>query len=178
MKARAAFEAELFSHAGFVILPGVVHPTFVAECKSLIEVIKERDWTYGNQTRHKWREYGRPRLLPLSRALDSALLGAACPGRIVRQFQWVNLFEQGQFVERHKDAGGDAHLLIPIEVPSRADGGQFWLEHKRSVLPVGVGDALLVRADAILHGTTAITSVGGRRITFNTRLWFSPDDGK
>jgi hypothetical protein len=89
--------------------------------------------------------------------------------RSVRQHQWINLFEAGQFVEAHKDAGGELHLLIPIEVPIRLEGGQFWLQQNKDIVPVGVGDALLFNANVIRHGTTSVKS--GRRITFNARLW-------
>ena len=167
--------ATLFKHHGVVILSGFVSSPFLDRCRQLIKSIDDNAWTWGSEQHHKWREFGRPRLLKLANGINVDRVEQIISGPISRQFHWFNIFERKQFVEGHKDAGGDVHLLIPIEVPQRQDGGQFWVDSLANVMPVGVGDALLLRASRLLHGTTPVSQdrFGSRRITFNVRIWHS-----
>jgi hypothetical protein len=92
--------------------------------------------------------------------------------KISRSFQWVNVMKAGQFIARHRDAAGDAQIVVPLYVPPRAAGGQLWLNRKENLVPAGKGDLVLFKARRIFHGTTKVKGLANSRVTLNIRLWF------
>jgi hypothetical protein len=62
-------------------------------------------------------------------------------------------------------------VLVPLSVPDGDGGGQFWLGKRENVVPVGVGDCLLFRANKLTHGTTPVAKPRQARLTFNVRMW-------
>jgi hypothetical protein len=155
----------------FLIVPGYRDVAFISACLDYIGRMPPAKFIDGDSTAHSWRELAAPTWVwPTSAEL--AAFSTLLDRRILRCRSWFNLFAGGEFIARHKDAGGDAQLLVGITIPVRAVGGQLWIEKSSNMVPVGPGDAVLFRADQLWHGTTRLSrEYTGLRVTLNIRFW-------
>jgi len=71
---------------------------------------------------------------------------------------WAQVYELGQMISLHRDAGGDIQLLVCLESPDQQSGGAFCMRTEESDIQIQLqaGDALLFKATDILHGTTRL----------------------
>jgi hypothetical protein len=162
----------MFAEHHMVIIPGLLRKSALQsylECMQLN--FSDEHWVRGDMSKHSWRESPQIRVEHWDRELHFGLLSKILDAPIRHSTGWFNVQEMGQYISAHRDAGGDAHLLIGISVPELSAGGQLWLERKDLLVPVGSGDAILFRAADVLHGTTPIRDKHRRRITLNIRLW-------
>jgi hypothetical protein len=161
----------LFARHRAVLMIDLVSQRFIEKCLVLIRSSDLATWTAGDDTQHSWRELTRRSLFRLEEVTSVKAIASILGWRVRRSFQWINYYGPGQYIPSHRDAAGDAHLLIGISVPPLEFGGQLWLERKSRLVPLGVGDALLFEASRIRHGTTAVLARANvPRVTFNIRF--------
>ena len=138
--------------------------------RRLMKEVPRDHWVLGDRSRHSWREY---QLQP------DELLSIASIAPAISRFTeladryvaWINWFHAKQWIGRHRDADGDAQLIIPLVVPALANGGHLWVGTKKSLVPVQERDLLIFNAAGLPHGTTPCRDPNTQRITLNIRLW-------
>lgn len=167
--AAIAFHRKQYELQGFTILLNAVRPTFVSQMVSVIASTRDKDLIEGDESAHSWKEIVIDPPISLYDMIAGPSLATLLGNEPTRMSHWLNIYEPGEFIGAHVDAGGDAQLMIPVEMPPSGEGGDLWIECRDHVLPVAVGDVLVFAAHRLRHGTTTIRS--GRRISFNGRLW-------
>lgn len=164
----------LYRQQRFVLIPGCITNTVVRRCLALVSDLNQPKWRNGDNSSHSWKELSGPSLVELNTIVPSHRLEAILHRKLRASFQWLNVYSGCQFIPGHRDAGGDAHLLACISVPRPDEGGQFWLDRKNRIIPLGVGDVLLFEANNLLHGTTPMSlDCNTKRVTLSTRLWLA-----
>jgi hypothetical protein len=154
---------------GFTIFLNAARAEFLAEMAANVSRTREEDLVEGDESTHSWKEVPIDPPHELSdfvAGLDPSLVVERRPAKMT---QWINVYDLGEFIGAHVDAGGDVQMMIPIELPLPGEGGDLWVRSKQCVLPVGAGDVLLFAAHRLRHGTTPVRS--GRRISLNARIW-------
>ena len=146
----------LYQRQQYVVMPGYITDQFVADYRKWFEDSILSLSILGDESDHSWSEIPEPTLSSIKYIVDTEVLEAILERPIQSWAQWINVYSSAQFIAGHRDAGGDAHLLICIEVPNFSDGGQLWLSSEDNVIPVGSGDAVLFDARGVFHGTTAV----------------------
>jgi hypothetical protein len=167
--AALTFHRTQYALQGFTIFLNAARPAFLRQMAAIVALAREEDLIKGDESPHAWKEVAidPPLALPdmIAELSFADLLGSE-PDRMAH---WLNVYEPGEFIDAHADAGGDVQLMIPVEMPPPGEGGALWLGTMQRILPVAVGDVLLFAAHRLLHGTTAVQA--GRRISFNGRIW-------
>ncbi len=167
--AALAFHYTQYELQGFTIFLNAARPTFLSQMAAIVARAREEDLIEGDESAHSWKEIAIDPPLSLPDMIAGLNLSALLGGEPGRMSHWLNVYEPGEFIGSHVDAGGDVQIMIPIEMPPPGEGGGLWVETKERILPVAVGDVLLFAAHRLRHGTTAVQS--GRRVSFNGRIW-------
>ncbi len=168
---RGEFHRRQYELQGFTVFVGVISKRLIDHMNSIVQSASENDLVDGEESCHSWHE------IPLgtSDALSASTLGSylatVLPTAPVRNVQWLNVYGVDEYIGHHVDAGGEAQLMIPIEMPPAGSGGEIWIGAREMLLPIGVGDALLFAAHRLRHGTTAVGT--RRRVSLNVRMWLS-----
>lgn len=165
------FHRAQYKQQGFTIFLNAARPAFLERMSNIVAQTHERNLIEGDESSHSWKEIAIDPPLALLEIFADFNLAGVIDGEPLRMTQWLNIYRQGEFIGTHVDAGGEAQLMIPIEMPPSGEGGDLWVENKRRILPVTPGDVLLFAAHRLRHGTTTVKS--GRRISFNGRMWLS-----
>ncbi|MDA8586771.1 2OG-Fe(II) oxygenase [Rhodobacteraceae bacterium] len=156
---------------GYTVFASAVSNEFISNVLSRFELADAGELVAGDESSHSWREFALSEEdIPAHAALltyADAVLGAPP----VRASHWLNVYNIDEFIAGHVDAGGEAQLMVPLEMPPAGSGGDIWIGSQRQLIPLSVGDALLFAAHRQSHGTTAVNE--GRRISLNIRLWLS-----
>lgn len=164
-----AFHRKQYELQGFTILLNAVRPAFLSQMAAIVASARDEDLIEGDESAHSWKEIVIDPPISLPDMIVGSGLAKLLGNEPARMAHWLNVYEPGEFIGAHVDAGGDAQLMIPIEMPPPGEGGDLWIECRERILPVAVGDVLLFAAHRLRHGTMAVRS--GRRISFNGRLW-------
>lgn len=167
--AALAFHRKQYELQGFTILVNSLRPDFLTRMTAIVTRTREDEFVEGDESSHSWKEIAIDpplSLLDITAEVDLAALLGREPDCMTH---WLNVYESGEYIGAHVDAGGDAQLMIPVEMPPPGEGGDLWVENKGRILPIAVGDMLLFAAHRLRHGTTIVTF--GRRISFNGRIW-------
>jgi len=158
----------------WTLLRGCIAPDVIGICKKFVRNSPLGVWVAGDSTPTSWRESLNGPPFKVCDALPMELISDVTGIPIARTAQWINVFSASEFIPEHKDAAGDAQILIVIEVPPISHGGQLWLHAPDTIVPAAEGDMLLFQASTISHGTTPILPTSPhRRISLNIRLWLS-----
>lgn len=168
----ASLLQHLFLEQGFVVLPSAVPAQIKLACFDLAQRADQRGgWIKGDESDHAWDELSLDPGLDVSSLVHGLDLLHLVP--VKRSTQWINRYVGCAFIPEHKDAAGDAHLLLVIEQSEvSCGGGQLWIGEEARVIPMGEGDAILFPAAKVVHGMTPMdASVGAKRMTLNARLW-------
>ena len=74
---------------------------------------------------------------------------------------WANLYEAGEFIPWHRDSDGEIQLLLSLQSPPPARGGELLLGRPPKIAPLRLepGDAVLFSARTLDHSTTALVPV-------------------
>lgn len=168
--AAIAFHQKQYELQGFTILLNAVRPTFVSQMVALVTSTRDENLIEGDESAHSWKEIVIDQPISLYDMIAGPSLATLLGNEPARMSHWLHVYEPGEFIVAHVDAGGDAQLMIPVEMPPSGEGGDLWVDSRNRVLPMAVGDVLLFAAHRLRHGTTAVKS--GHRISFNARLWF------
>ena len=162
------YRAQL-TQQGFTIILNGARPEFVINALEFASNTCRKELTPGDTSSHSWTEFSLT--APTSNEdllseIDIAKIIGTEPTCIS---QWINIYEPGEYIAGHRDAGGDIQMMIPLELPTSNGGGELWIGDEGRLLPIGVGDVLVFAASKILHGTRPIRK--GRRVSFNSRMW-------
>jgi hypothetical protein len=131
----------LYQQQRFSLIPGIARDA-ISKCLRFIESVKAEDWRNGDDSVHSWSELSGPCIIDLDVLADADVLSGIIGAKVRASFQWINVYRSGQYIPGHRDAGGDAHLLSCIRVPSVQEGGQLWLGEESEVIPLGAGDGV------------------------------------
>ncbi|MCB1469854.1 MAG: 2OG-Fe(II) oxygenase [Rhizobiaceae bacterium] len=164
-----SFHRKQYEQQGFTILLNAARPVLLRQMARIIERACEEDFIEGDESEHSWKEIAIDPPLALSEMIAGFDVKHLLGGQLGRSAHWLNIYEPGEFIGAHVDAGGDMQIMIPIEMPPPFEGGELWVNDKECILPVALGDVLLFAAHRVRHGTTAVRS--GRRVSFNGRMW-------
>jgi len=167
----ASFHRTQYIQNGYTVFAGAMTDSFINGVLSILSEAHVGELVAGDESSHSWRE------LPLTEedipdhkslwTYTEEVLGAFP----VKTSHWLNVYNAGEFIAGHVDAGGQAQLMVPLEMPLVGSGGEIWIGNKRQLIPLSVGDVLLFAAHKVPHGTTKVTE--GRRVSLNIRLWLS-----
>lgn len=166
-----SFHRAQYEQQGFTIFLNAARPDFLGQMAAIVALAHEEDLIEGDRSAHSWKEITIDPPLALPNILSELDLPTLLGGEPRRMAQWLNVYESGEFIGTHVDAGGEVQLMIPIEMPPPGEGGDLWVKTKERILPVAVGDVLLFAAHRLRHGTTAVQA--GHRISFNGRVWLT-----
>ena len=153
-----------------VVLRDAVSSLHLRALRRLLIELPDNRWAPGDSSAHTWQEC-------LLRSTEIRSVTSISPAILrftelaSRTAAWINSFGPRQWIGRHRDADGDAQLIIPLSVPSFDQGGQLWVGTKKVIVPVQVGDLLIFNASSIAHGTTPTRELDAQRVTLNIRLW-------
>jgi hypothetical protein len=165
--------AMLYKKQGFVLLPDCIPQSMVISCKkwSLGHAVERS--VPGNDEGHSWTEIPGPTPFPVHTLIEPYKLNAILSHKVERCVQWVNIYSEGQYIEAHRDAGGDSSMLTCVSAPSGEHGGHLWLHEKANLIPMAEGDCIIFDAKNIRHGTTTLSNEAKcKRIILATRMWF------
>lgn len=166
-----AFHQIQYERFGYTVFANAVSDGLVREMATRFRVARNSDLIAGDESNHSWRELS----LAAEDVPDEPILGQQVASVLhtepIRAVHWLNVYEVNEYIGAHVDTGGDAQLMIPIEMPPAGAGGEIWIGARDRLVPLSVGDALLFAAHRIRHGTTTILQ--GRRISLNVRMWLS-----
>ncbi len=156
---------------GYTVFTNLIADGLVKAMIERLQSAKTADLVAGDESAHSWRE------LPLevtdfpdpmpwqTQVLE--VLGDA-PTKAVH---WLNIYRENEYIGAHVDAGGEAQLMIPIEMPPAGSGGEIWIGSRGHIVPLSVGDVLLFAAHRKRHGTTKVAQ--GTRVSLNVRMWLA-----
>ena len=167
--AALTFHRTQYERQGFTIFLNAARPAFLRQMTAIVALAREENIIAGDDSAHSWKEIAIDPPLALPDIVAGLSFSVLVGGEPCRIAHWLNVYEPGEFIGAHADAGGDAQFMIPIEMPPPREGGDLWVETKERTLPVALGDVFVFAAHRLTHGTTAVQA--GRRITFNGRIW-------
>ena len=165
------FHRMQYNQQGFTLLPGRVRCHFIKFMAQMIVAATSSTLMDGDESDHSWKEINIQPVISLAELLVDVDLPKIIGFEPVSMVQWLNVYEEGGFIDTHVDAGGDSQILIPLELPEPSQGGLLWIGEKDETLPIGIGDILIFEAHRLRHGTTPLLT--GRRVSFNGRLWLT-----
>lgn len=172
MLSPSSVHMKLFSKQSFCLLPGYANEETIASVLSAVEAIEPTRWHAGDESCNSWNELSGAELGDIGDVVDMEGLSEILGARIRTSVRWINSYSSGKFISAHRDASGDAQLLLVLMAPDMAEGGQFWIGNENNLIPLGAGDAVLFLAHQLEHGTLPIHALSrAKRITLNIRLW-------
>jgi len=164
-----SFHKVQYQQLGYTIFTNAVSKHLIGAMRSKVFAARDCELIGGDESTHSWREFPLAASDLPSEPVLKEYLASVLPLASIRIVHWLNIYRVDEYIEAHVDAGGEAQLMIPIEIPPSGGGGEIWIGANERLLPLGVGDALLFAAHRVQHGTTKV--LDGQRVSLNARMW-------
>jgi hypothetical protein len=90
--------------------------------------------------------------------LDMVRTISAAASTLVTSQCWTNIYRAGEYISRHRDAGGSVQLMLCLASPPPECGGVFMASIQGMLREIHLdpGDAVLFQATAVEHQTTPL----------------------
>jgi len=155
---------------GYVLLPRHASAILIHECRNYVAAAPPG--TKGDQSNHAWWESDSALPSKIVRQIPLRVLSDVICESITNHVAWINVFSSGEFISAHRDASGDAQMLICVDAPLPELGGQLWVGNVTNTVVMTSRDIVIFQASKLEHGTTPIIAEDGEcRVTLNVRVW-------